>query len=118
MSNRVDINNVLMEIRNLRTQMAKPTRVEDIPNPAEIRPSQQVQETPSFSTVLKSAVNGVNELQKNTSQLQTAYEMGDPNVDITRVMIAAQKSSVAMQAMTQVRNKVVQAYEDIMKMPI
>ncbi len=118
MSNRVDINNVLMEIRNLRAQVAKPARVENIPNPTEIRPTTQTQEVPSFSAMLKGAVNGVNDLQKAASQTATAYERGDPNVDITRVMIAAQKSTVAMQAMTQVRNKVIQAYEDIMKMPI
>ncbi len=118
MSNRVDINNVLMEIRNLRSQVAKPARVENIPNPTEVRPASQVQEVPSFSAMLKGAVNGVNDLQKTAAQTATAYERGDPNVDITRVMITAQKSTVAMQAMTQVRNKVIQAYEDIMKMPI
>jgi len=50
--------------------------------------------------------------------MATAYEQGDPNVDITRVMIASQKASVSFEALTQVRNRVVQAYEDIMKMPV
>jgi flagellar hook-basal body complex protein FliE len=44
--------------------------------------------------------------------------MGEPNVDITRVMIAAQKSSVSFEALTQVRNRVVKAYEDVMNMPV
>jgi len=39
-------------------------------------------------------------------------------VDIPEVMIASQKASVAFQAMTQVRNKLITAYEEIMKMPI
>jgi flagellar hook-basal body complex protein FliE len=68
--------------------------------------------------MLGKAVNSVNELQQNTNDLRTAYDMGDPNVDITRVMIAAQKSSVSFEALTQVRNRVVRAYEDIMNMPI
>ena len=39
-------------------------------------------------------------------------------VDLTEVMIASQKASVSFQAMTQVRNKLVQAYQDIMQMPV
>ena len=68
--------------------------------------------------MLKQAVDRVNELQKTTSNLQTGYERGDQGIDLTEVMIASQKSSVAFQAITQVRNKMVSAYEDIMKMPI
>ena len=56
--------------------------------------------------------------QQNATALRTAYEQGDPTVDITRVMVESQKATVSFQALTQVRNKVVQAYEDIMKMPI
>ena len=43
---------------------------------------------------------------------------GVPGIDLAQVMVASQKSSVAFQAMTQVRNKLITAYEDIMKMPI
>lgn len=68
--------------------------------------------------MLSQAVNRVNELQKTTSDLQTGYERGEPGIDLTEVMIASQKSSVAFQAATQVRNKLITAYEDIMKMPI
>lgn len=68
--------------------------------------------------MLGQAVNHVNDLQQTASDLRTAYELGDPNVDLTRVMIAAQKSSVSFEALTQVRNRVVRAYEDIMNMPI
>ena len=44
--------------------------------------------------------------------------MGDQGIDLTEVMIASQKSSVAFQAAVQVRNKMVSAYESIMNMPI
>ncbi|MBR9885467.1 MAG: flagellar hook-basal body complex protein FliE, partial [Oceanospirillales bacterium] len=47
-----------------------------------------------------------------------AYELGDPSVDLPQVMIQAQKASVSFQAMTQVRNRLVSAYEEIMKMSI
>ncbi|HQR82111.1 MAG TPA: flagellar hook-basal body complex protein FliE, partial [Thiotrichales bacterium] len=42
----------------------------------------------------------------------------DPNVELSEVMIQAQKASLAFQAMTQVRNKLVEAYKDVMSMPI
>jgi len=50
--------------------------------------------------------------------MATAFELGQGGVDLTEVMIASQKASVSFQAMTQVRNKMVQAYQDIMQMPI
>ncbi|OZG72891.1 flagellar hook-basal body complex protein FliE [Hahella sp. CCB-MM4] len=118
MNNRVDINNVLAEIRNIRSQMQQPVKIKPEVNPAEVRSVQPARETPNFNQMLTQAVNQVNDLQQNAAGLANAYQAGDPQADLTEVMIASQKSSIAFQALTQVRNKVVQAYEDIMKMPI
>jgi flagellar hook-basal body complex protein FliE len=122
MVQRADINSVLSEIRNLRAQMMQNQRVEQeapvrggVDRPRRVDESREV---PSFGDMLGQAVNHVNDLQQTASDLRTAYELGDPNVDLTRVMIAAQKSSVSFEALTQVRNRVVRAYEDIMNMPI
>lgn len=122
MVQRADINNVLSEMRNLRAQMMQNQQMDNnlavrgqVDKPAG---PEKVSETPGFSDMLSQAVDKVNDLQSTTSDLRTAYEQGDPNVDITRVMIASQKSSVAFDALSQVRNRVVQAYEDIMNMPI
>ena len=46
-----------------------------------------------------------------------AYERGE-EVPLTDVVLAMQKSSLAFEATLQVRNKVMKAYEEIMKMPI
>ena len=118
MNNRVDINNVLAEIRNLRSQMQQPQKVEPELSPTQINPTQTTQKVPEFSQVLKSAVNNVNDFQMKAAEMTKAYQAGDPQVDLTEVMIASQKSSVGFQAMVQVRNRVVQAYEDIMNMPV
>ena len=122
MVQRADINNVLSEMRNLRAQMQQNQRMENdlalkgqVDKPAG---ADKVRETPGFGDMLTQAVDKVNDLQSTTGALRTAYEQGDPNVDITRVMIASQKSSVAFDGLTQVRNRVVKAYEDIMNMPI
>ncbi len=50
--------------------------------------------------------------------LAKAYEQGDPGVALSQVMVASQKAGVSFQALTQVRNKLVEAYQDVMKMPI
>ncbi len=72
----------------------------------------------SFADLFSSAINKVNELSQETSQLRTQYEKGDEGVDLAEVMVASQKSSVAFQALVQVRNRVVTAYQDIMNMQV
>jgi flagellar hook-basal body complex protein FliE len=122
MVERADINSVLSDIRALRSQMNQPQRVEqDKAIPGQIsRPERagQVGDTPGFGDLLSQAVNQVNDLQKTSGEMKTAYQQGDPDMDISRVMVAAQKASVSFEAMTQVRNRVVKAYEDIMNMPV
>ena len=71
-----------------------------------------------FSSMLKMAVDNVNAIQKNSANMQNAIEMGDRSVSISDVMIASQKSSVAFSATVEVRNKFVEAYKEIMNMPV
>ncbi|SFR50207.1 flagellar hook-basal body complex protein FliE [Marinobacter daqiaonensis] len=122
MVQRADINNVLTEMRSLRSQMMQNQRMENdlsvrgqVDGPAK---PDQVQKTPGFGDMLSQAVDKVNDLQSTAGDMRTAYERGDPDVDITRVMVASQKASVSFEALNQVRNRVVRAYEDIMNMPI
>ena len=49
---------------------------------------------------------------------ETAVEMGDRSVSISDAMIASQKASVAFTATVEVRNKFVEAYKEIMNMPV
>ncbi|WP_025132280.1 flagellar hook-basal body complex protein FliE [Pseudomonas sp. PH1b] len=72
----------------------------------------------SFADMLGQAVNKVSDTQQASNQLSSAFEIGKSGVDLTDVMIASQKASVSFQALTQVRNKLVQAYQDIMQMPV
>lgn len=122
MVQRADINSVLSEIRSLRSQMMQNQRVEQDSGVKGridgLGRLDKPQETAGFSDMLKQAVGQVNELQQTASSMRTAYEQGDPNMDISRVMIASQKASVSFEALTQVRNRVVKAYEDIMNMPV
>jgi len=71
-----------------------------------------------FGSVLKSALDNVNEIQQDAGKKRTAFEMGDSRVTLADTMIAAQKSSVAFDATVQIRNKFVEAYKEIMSMPV
>ena len=72
---------------------------------------------PSFFDTMRSAVDSVNQQQSLSSDLQTAYARGD-DVSLTDVAIAMQKSSVAFEATVQVRNKILEAYKEIMSMTV
>lgn len=87
------------------------------------RPGNQMNLTPSSTTpsigeMMGNAINQVNDTAMHSSNLSTRYTQGDPNVDLPEVMVAMQKSSVSFQAMSQVRNKLLEAYKDIMNMPV
>ncbi len=73
---------------------------------------------PDFSTLLKRSIDAVNEVQQTSGDLKKRFELGDPSVSMVDIAIASEKSKVAFTAMTQVRNKLVQAYKDVMNMPI
>ncbi len=113
MSERVDINSLLSSMRLLKAQsqaFGDTTK--------SIQEGAAVSGTQNFNSLFSQAINKVNEVQQSSSNMASAYIQGDESVDITDVMIASQKSSVAFQAATQVRNKVIEAYKDIMNMPI
>lgn len=120
-SDRMDINNVLLEMRSLKAQAQafKPHEVADtnaLNGPRSLKPV--ADDGPGFSQLFDQAVNKVNDLQKTSGALATAFEQGQSGVDITDVMIASQKASVSFQAMLQVRNKLVESYRDVMNMPV
>jgi len=71
-----------------------------------------------FSALLKQSIDGVNGLQKNSGKLGNAFVMGDSSVSLAEVMIAKQKSGIAFQATVQVRNKLLDAYKQIMAMQV
>lgn len=112
-----------MEIRGqaLYAQMqAMASQARSLPIEADARMNvQPVNSSQSdFSTLFKNAIGNVNAIQQDASALRTAVELGDPKVSLAQAMIASQKSSLAFEATVQVRNKVVEAYKEIMSMPV
>lgn len=72
----------------------------------------------SFSQIMQQALGQVNDLTQTSDNLKTRFELGDADVSLADVMVAGQKSSLAFEATLRVRNKAVQAYQDIMGMPL
>ena len=71
----------------------------------------------AFSQFLKEAINEVNKQQMESDQLTTKLAKGE-NVDLHNVMIASQKASVSLQLAIEVRNKVIEAYQELMRMQV
>ncbi|SER07706.1 flagellar hook-basal body complex protein FliE [Amphritea atlantica] len=117
MVERADINAVLQQMREVKMQVQQGVS-SNIPQPNSIRPVAGEQSGESFADLFKGAIDGVNNSQAHAKKLATAYEQGVAGVDLHQVMISMEKASVSFQALTQVRNKMVSAYEDVMKMPI
>jgi flagellar hook-basal body complex protein FliE len=72
----------------------------------------------SFGSLLRQQIDEVNVMKQQSQSLAQAFELGDPNVSLVDVMIASQKSSVSFSALTEVRNKLLGAYQEIMGMSV
>jgi flagellar hook-basal body complex protein FliE len=82
----------------------------------------QVKPTPyeaqqSFGTYLKDAIKDVNNKQ-HESDLMTQKLVFGGDVELHDVMIASQKASIALNATMEIRNKVIEAYQEIIRMPV
>ncbi|MED1437500.1 flagellar hook-basal body complex protein FliE [Aeribacillus composti] len=97
--------------------------IEQISFPTQsIQPKNQAQSTEnsgksSFSDMLKKSLETVNEAQLNSDRLTNALAAGQ-NVELHDVMIAAQKASILLEATVEFRNKVIEAYQEVMRMQI
>ena len=72
----------------------------------------------AFGQLLKQGIEAVNASQQNAASLADAYERGTANVDLAQVMLETQKASVSFRALAEVRNRLVNVYQEIMNMPI
>ncbi len=70
-----------------------------------------------FAETLRSTLDQVNETQARSGAITAAYERGEVT-DVAQVMMARQESSVAFEATLQVRNKLLTAYQEIMRMGV
>ncbi len=124
---RADVNQLLQQMRQMQSQVQNPSglretaQAEGLGKPGSITAPNQTgapDKTQGFNDLFKQAIGSVNDVQQQSNALATSYEQGDPKISLAQVMVASQKASVSFQALTQVRNKLVDAYKDIMNMPL
>ncbi|WP_246194847.1 flagellar hook-basal body complex protein FliE [Allochromatium palmeri] len=112
MSGEMQVQNVLAQMRAL----AQSGRVESSAPVAEVNDVQGTDD--DFASKLRDAVRDVNEIQQESSSMQTRFELGDNNVSLPQVMVAMNKSSIAFEATNQVRNRLLSAYQEVMSMQV
>ena len=97
-----------------RSQVLQELHQDKAAAPSEAQPAQ---DGGGFANSLRSALDGVNAAQQRSGAITEAYERGEVT-DIAKVMLARQESSVAFEATLQVRNKLLSAYQEIMRMGV
>ncbi len=105
--NNIDTSQLLNQLRAASMQARAAS-------PAQAQPS----DGDSFSSLLSQSIGKVNELQQSSSQLTQSFQLGDPNVSLAQVMVAKGKAGLAFEGMVQVRNKMIDAYQEIMRMQV
>jgi flagellar hook-basal body complex protein FliE len=73
--------------------------------------------TDQFGAFLTDAMNKLNTQQQNVDQLNSQFAKGEIS-DVHQIMIASEKASLGLQLTVQVRNKVIDAYQEIMRMQV
>ncbi len=103
--NQISTEQLLNQIRTLGREL-------QVPGPTAGTPAT------NFGDLLKTTLDAVNETQKTAGDLKVGFDTGSGDASLAHVMIAAQKAELSFRAVTEVRNKLVAAYQDIMNMPV
>ncbi|PIT99177.1 MAG: flagellar hook-basal body complex protein FliE [Bdellovibrionales bacterium CG10_big_fil_rev_8_21_14_0_10_45_34] len=75
------------------------------------------QDSTAFASTLKDAITSVNSLQKNADLSAQKLVAGDRQ-SLHETMVAMEKADIALRLMVQVRNKLIDAYQEIMRMQV
>ena len=112
----MEIDRVLQTIRSFSTQGA--AGVGGIGQSGAAGAASGTNGVSEFSKLLQKGIDSVNETQQSAQNLSTAFEKGVPGVELPQVMLQMEKASVSFRALTEVRNRLVSAYQEIMNMPL
>ena len=83
-----------------------------------IAPTKQTTEAANFQDAMAQALKGVSDAQNEATAMQNELQLDNPSVSLEQTMIAMNKSQIGFQAAITVRNRLVQAYTDIMNMQV
>jgi flagellar hook-basal body complex protein FliE len=106
----IDVNSLLLQMRRISAQTEMPA-MKGVGETGAVAKG-------GFGDLLKQSIDGVAKTQEKAGQMAAAFERGDPGIDLAQVMIQGQKADLSFRAMTEVRNKMVDAYKEIMNMSL
>ncbi len=112
--NEIGPQQLLAQIRSMNQALNAP----QMPSQPGGMPTTPSKTDTSFGSLLKNTLDGVNETQQTSKAMKQAYVAGTSDASLAEVMIASEKANISFRAVTEVRNKLVQAYQDIMNMPV
>ena len=98
----------------------EPVKIESIQSATQTvaQPATAATGAAGFGDALKRALDGVNASQAQADTLTREFQMEKSSVSLEETMVAVTKANIAFQALLQVRNKVVSAYQEIMNMQV
>lgn len=100
----MNVKQVLAQMRAMSTQASSPAQTTDVKT--------------DFAELLQRSIASVNDIQQSAGKMAEAFDAGATNISLADVMVTGQKANVSFQALLQVRNKLVEAYQDVMNMPM
>ena len=109
MSN-IDVNQMIAQMRVMASAAGAPA--------AESAAVAEGENKPDFSQLLAESIQSVSDGQMAAGAMKKAFEAGEAGVELPEVMVALQKASLSFQAMTEVRNKLLTAYQEVMNMQV
>jgi flagellar hook-basal body complex protein FliE len=94
------------------------SRVTSTLHPKKLSGASSVATAPEFGNALQDALKSVSRLQQESSSIARRLQMDQPGITLEETMIAMQKSSMSFQAVVQVRNRLVSAYNEVSNMQV
>lgn len=114
----MQIDAVLSQIRSMQSQVRGISgQPNELAQAAGLGKGVQAADSP-FANVLKQGLDQVSATQARASSLSAQFERGVEGIELPQVMLEMQKASVSFRGVVEVRNKLVNAYQEIMNMPI
>ena len=119
----IDVNNLLSQMRQMSAQVRPPETAfkaapinaqSDLGNvfqPASASPG-------DFSALLRKSIAAVGQTQLEAGRMAASFERGDKGADLGKTMIAVQKADLSLRTVVAVQSKLVDAYNQIMNMPV